>query len=56
MHIPQQAGENQVVLLFIIGTFLGTVPLTSPSKLDVNFSPSVKIEILGLEGFDLDMI
>lgn len=55
MHIPQQAGENQLVL-FIIGIFLGTVPFTSPSKLDVNLPPSLKIETLGLEGFDLYMI
>lgn len=47
MHIPQQAGENQLVL-FIIGTFLGTAPLTSPSKLDVNFPSSLEIEIWGL--------
>lgn len=55
MHISQQAGENQLVL-FIIGIFLGTVPLTSPSKSDVNFPSSFKIKILGLERFDLYMI
>lgn len=55
MHIPQQAGENHLVL-FIIDIFCGTTPLTSPSKLDVNFPPSLKVEILGLEGFDLYMI
>lgn len=55
MHIPQQAGKNQLVL-FIIGIFLDAVPLTSPSKLDGNFPPFLKIEILELEGFDLDMI
>lgn len=55
MHIPQQAGKNQLVL-FVIGIFLDAVPLTSPSKLDGNFPPFLKIEILELEGFDLDMI
>lgn len=52
MQMSQQAGEKQLALC-IIGVFCGIVPPPQPSELGTNCSPSLRTEILELEGFEL---